>query len=743
MPALKTQLIPTLKIVKVAVPVPLRRLFDYKLPDEMSVTVGCRVAVPFGSKQVVGIVCETDTKDEPSYDIDKIKTISEVIDEQPVFDEHLYQLLQWAGNYYQHPLGDVFSTALPALLRENKRIEDLIENCYQLTEKGQLRHPKELQKAKKQAQALEYFKQHNQIDKAQLKALKISPATLKAIQEKGLVETTKPKFEPFDYAKASTKDAEQPLKLNVEQAITVSTTITNLSHFYPVMIEGVTGSGKTEVYLQIIEAVLKQNRQILVLVPEIGLTPQTLARFRNRFKVRIDIWHSALNNTERFSTSLNARTGQAAIVIGTRSAIFLPFNDLGLIVIDEEHDSSFKQQDSFRYNARDLAVYRSSMLDIPIVMGTATPSLETLKNALDKRYNHFTLSGRISGHEHKYQVIDIKGLQLQSGLSQPMIERIGHHLGQHNQVMLFINRRGYAPAIICHECSWICECKRCSAFYTMHKATNQLICHHCGSQSRIPTQCGNCGTTNIQSAGQGTEQIEEKLRELFPETKISRLDRDSTRRKGSFETTVNDINQGESQIIVGTQMIAKGHHFPNVTLVAILDVDGALFSADFRAPERLAQLLIQVSGRAGRGTKGGEIALQTHFPGHPLLENLIREGYSQFARSLLNDRQQAILPPFVSQVLIRSDATYPELPKIFLNEMRQLLEPYVGHLEILGPLPAPMEKKAGKYRFVLLVQSAKRGVIQSILQRLLPQVEKLKSSQKVRWSIDIDPMDMN
>lgn len=702
-----------------------------------------RVLVPFGAKQLVGIVCPATDDNEATYDAAKIKSVTAILDEQPAFDSHLFKLLDWAIGYYQHPAGDVFSTALPALLRENKRLDDLIEDCYQLTEKGEQWSPLQLQKAVKQQQALKLFKQHKQLDKAQLKAFDIKSAPLKGLIEKKLVETTKPSYQPFDYDSCDHSEAEQPLNLNVEQAITVSTTLGNLDSFYPVMIEGVTGSGKTEVYLQIIEAVLKQNRQVLVLVPEIGLTPQTLARFRNRFKVRIDIWHSALNNSERFSTWLNARTGQAAIVIGTRSSIFLPFNDLGLIIIDEEHDGSFKQQDSFRYNARDMAVYRSAMLKIPIVMGTATPALETLKNALDKKYHHFTLANRISGHQHKYHVIDIKALQLQSGLSQPLIERMQKHLDNQNQVMLFLNRRGYAPAIICHECSWICECKRCSAFYTMHKGTNQLVCHHCGSQSRIPTQCGNCGSTNIQSAGQGTEQIEERLRELFPEISIVRLDRDSTRRKGSFEKTVDEINKGGRQIIVGTQMIAKGHHFPNVTMVAIMDVDGALFSADFRAPERLAQLLIQVSGRAGRGSKGGEIILQTHFPGHPLLERLITEGYSNFARELLSQRQQAILPPFVSQLLLRSDATYPEPPKIFLSQVVELLEPYSRDIEILGPLPAPMEKKAGKYRFQLLVQCHKRGMIQGILKRTLPQIEQLKSAQRVRWSIDIDPMDMN
>jgi primosomal protein N' (replication factor Y) len=734
-------------IIKVAVPVPLRRLFDYALPEDIpadSIKVGARVLVPFGSRHKVGIVCQNpDQVEAVTYDIKKIKSVIAIIDTTPVFGDHLYKLLNWAAHYYQHPLGDVYQTALPALLRENKTINDLIPDCYQITDKGADWDLAQLHKAVKQQAALKLFKTHNQLDKSQVKAHSISAPTIKALLDKKLIETCKPTFTPFNYKDSDQHEAEKPLKLNVEQSVTVSATLGNLDHFYPAIIEGVTGSGKTEVYLQVIEAVLQQNRQVLVLVPEIGLTPQTLSRFRNRFKTRIDIWHSALNNTERFNTWLNAGNGQSAIVIGTRSSIFLPFHDLGLIVIDEEHDSSFKQQDSFRYHARDMAIYRSRMLDIPIILGTATPSLETLKNALDKRYHRFELASRISGHEHQYNVIDIKGLKLQSGLSQPLLKRLGSHLNQGNQVMLFLNRRGYAPAIICHECSWICECKRCSAFYTMHKANNQLICHHCGSQARIPHQCPDCGTTNIQSAGQGTEQLEERLAELYPDITISRLDRDSTRRKGSFEKAVHEINQPGPRIIIGTQMIAKGHHFPNVTLVAIMDVDGALFSADFRASERLAQLLIQVSGRAGRGSQSGEIALQTHFPGHPLLQDLINNGYGHFSRYLLTERHEAVLPPYVSQLLFRSHAVYPNLPRDFLSQVRELMSPYHEHIELLGPLPAPMERKAGNFRFQLLVQSGKRGAIQSILQRLLPQIQKLKSAQKVHWSLDIDPMDMN
>lgn len=731
-------------IIKVAVPVPLRRLFDYALPDDISpqrIEPGQRVLVPFGNKTLVGIVVDSSPDQNPDYDTKKIKTVSQLLDDKPVFDKRLNALLDWAAGYYQHPIGDVYATALPALLRENKTMDELLPDNYQLTDKGRDFHTLQLGRSVKQQTALTLFQRHKQLSKAQLKSYEVSSPTLKSLLDKGLIAMGKADLTPFEYL--PNDNMEKPLVLNPEQAIAVTATVNNLDNFYPALIEGVTGSGKTEVYLQIIEQVLKQNRQVLVLVPEIGLTPQTLSRFRERFDTPVSLWHSGLNNTERFNTWLDASSGQSAITIGTRSSIFLPFHQLGLIVIDEEHDMSFKQQDSFRYNARDMAIYRSKMLSIPIVLGTATPSLESLKNSLDERYHSFTLPTRISGHQHQYNLVDIKGLHLQSGLSQPLISRIEHHLKKQHQVMLFLNRRGYAPAILCHECSWICQCKRCTAFYTLHKATHLLICHHCGSQSRIPAQCPDCGSTNVQSVGQGTEQLEEKLGELFPDTPLSRLDRDSTRRKGSFEKCIEQINQPGPRIIIGTQMIAKGHHFPNVTMVVIMDVDGALFSADFRASERLAQLLIQVSGRAGRGSQSGEIALQTHFPGHPLLQDLIHNGYGHFSRYLLTERRDAILPPFVSQLLFRCQATYPNLPKEFLDDVRDLMSPYGEHIEILGPLPAPMEKKAGKFRYQLLLQSGKRGVLQSILKRLLPAIEQLKSANKVRWSLDIDPMDMN
>lgn len=734
--------IENMDIIKVAVPVPIRSLFDYQLPQEIPMTqvqIGARVLVPFGRQTVVGIICKTDQQSD--YDPAKIKTIIKLIDQQAVINQHLYQLLHWAAQYYQHPIGDVFSTALPKSLRTEQTLAALTPDCWQITTKGQSWPLLQLNRAKKQATALKHFQQQQQLDPAQVKFHGISSATLQALQKKQLIIKAKSSFTQFDYQKE--KNSEQALALNPQQADCVKNITTHLAEFYPSLIEGVTGSGKTEVYLQIIDQVLQHGHQVLVLVPEIGLTPQTLNRFKRRFNTRIDIWHSALNNTEKFSCWQNAQQGQSAIVIGTRSAIFLPFKTLGLIVIDEEHDSSFKQQDNFRYNARDLSIYRAKILNIPIVMGTATPALETLNNALQQDYRHFTLNERISGHQHQYILIDLKGLHLNAGLSQPLIERINQHLEEHQQVMIFLNRRGFAPAIICHECGWLAECNNCTAFYTYHKHLNQLICHHCGSKQPIPKQCHQCGSTNIHHTGQGTEQVEEALRVHYPDIEISRLDRDSTRRKGSFEQHINAINQPGRRIIIGTQMIAKGHHFPNVTLVAILDIDGALFSADFRASEKLAQLLTQVAGRAGRGTKAGEVVLQTHLPENPLLQSLINHGYSFFARQLLIERHLAMLPPFTRQVMFRAQSTEPDQAQQLLQEIKSLLNPYTNSIEMLGPLPAPMEKKAGDYRFILLIQCKTKGKLQGIIYAAIPTITKLPLSHKIRWNIDFDPLDMS
>ena len=531
------------------------------------------------------------------------------------------------------------------------------------------------------------------------------------------------------------------LILNKQQALAFSQLLFQ-EGFNVWLLEGVTGSGKTEIYLQYIEEVLKKGKQVLVLVPEIGLTPQTVRRFQARFNVEIDVLHSNLNDTQRLNVWERARTGQSAIVIGTRSALFTQFSDLGLIILDEEHDGSFKQQDGWRYHARDLGIVLAQKLNIPILLGSATPSLESVNNVQNGKYHHLVLSKRAGNATALRQfVIDLKHQRIQNGLSEPLLKRMQEHLEKGNQVLLFLNRRGFAPVLLCHECGWIDECHHCEKPYTYHQHQRVLRCHHCGAQKTVPMQCGHCGSTHLVTTGLGTEQLEETLKARFPQYNIARIDRDSTARKGKLEGYLEDIQQGKSQILIGTQMLAKGHHFPNVTLVALVNVDNALFSLDFRAEERLAQLYVQVAGRSGRAEKQGEVVLQTHYPDHPLLTTLLEKGYQAFAEEILKLRHNMGLPPFSFQALFKAQCRHSEEAENALSQLASFFyEQKIEGLQVLGPIPAPFSKKAGQYRWQLLLQHASRKQLQAALSRYSPEL--IKSSQ-VRLILDVDPLDLS
>ncbi len=496
-------------------------------------------------------------------------------------------------------------------------------------------------------------------------------------------------------------------------------------------------------YLQAITPLLETGRQVLVLVPEIGLTPQLVERFSTRFAADIAVLHSGLNDRERLDAWRAAASGQAGIVIGTRSAVFTPLVRPGLIIIDEEHDASLKQQDGFRYSARDLAVWRARQLDIPVVLGTATPSLESLFNVQQKRYQRLHLPERAGrAIAPPLKILDLRGQPMRSLLCASLLEAIRGHLDKQGQVLLFLNRRGFAPVLLCHRCGWMAECRRCDARMTLHRHSGELRCHHCGSQRRAETVCPTCDHDDLLAVGEGTERIEQALREAFPDETILRIDRDTTRRKGSLESALADAQSGKARILLGTQMLAKGHHFPHVTLAAILDADQGLFSADFRASERMAQLIVQVAGRAGRADKPGEVVIQTHYPEHPLLHRLIAGGYPAFSEAALHERQEALLPPFASLALLRAEATRADYPREFLQRARELAEPLRSqNVQLWGPVAAPMERRAGRYRAQLMVQASQRAELQHLLKHWVPQLEKEKTARKVRWSIDVDPVD--
>lgn len=726
------------QVARVALNVPLRRLFDYALPQGTcidDIRVGQRVLVPFGNKSLVGIIIETATSTEVPDK--KLKAFHQLIDENPVFNQEQIQFLSWAAQYYQHPIGDVYHSALPKLLRENRRLSSLMPES--LVASVEMPKRTEFKANAKNQLALYDVLKTSQRTKAQLTELDITATTIKKFVDNQWAawQLTEPQEKLVNR-----EDINPGLELNSEQALAVAAINQSLS-YKTFLLDGVTGSGKTEVYLQAIEQRLLKQQQVLVLVPEIGLTPQTIQRFKRRFNVEIKLWHSGMTDKQRFDTWRTCRSKEAKIVIATRSGVFLPFADLGLIIIDEEHDPSFKQQDGFKYHCRSIALFRAAKFNIPVILGSATPSLETLENVESGKFNHLLLTQRAAGSQMPtMRLLDLNQCQLDAGLGAPLIEKIGHQLSLGHQVMLFINRRGFAPVLMCEECHWLTDCHRCSGYMTYHKRNNLLICHHCGHQHQTVHQCASCGSTRLTSVGIGTEQLEFKLNEHFPDVAITRLDRDSTSKKGQFEALLEQINRSGPQIIVGTQMIAKGHHFPNVSLVAVVDVDGALFSSDFRAPEKLVQLIVQVSGRAGRGSIKGEVWLQTRFPEHPVIQDVVNNTYRDFANYTLNERKMLHLPPYSYHVLLKAESTHATAGEEWLASLIPHLSTFTN-LQCWGPTPAPLMKKAGKFRFLLTLQCQSRPYLHKVVDWLIENLDSIQKDNRIRWSIDVDPIDHN
>jgi primosomal protein N' (replication factor Y) len=531
--------------------------------------------------------------------------------------------------------------------------------------------------------------------------------------------------------------------LTSSQEAAVEAILTAAGAARPVLLFGVTGSGKTEVYLRAIESVLAAGRQAMVLVPEIGLTPQTVRRFRRRFGCPIAVLHSGLSEKTRLESWADARSGRARILIGTRSAVFTPMADCGLIAVDEEHDPSFKQQEGFRYCARDVAVVRAHRAGIPIVLGSATPSLESMRNAETGRYRRVDLAERPGASvSPRVRVVDLRVTPSRDGLTTPLLETMQRHLAGDGQVILFLNRRGYATALFCTECGWVAECPRCDARMTLHRHPASLRCHHCGRSEAPPPTCGQCGA-GLRPVGQGTERIESTLASLFPQVVTGRLDRDTARSREALAALLNDMQHGRIRILIGTQMLTKGHDFPGVTLVGVLNCDQGLFGTDFRSDERLAQTILQVSGRAGRRRQQGEVLLQTSYPQHPLLGHLVRGGYAEFAREALDERAAAAWPPYTHLALLRAEATRRQSPTEFLQRCRALAEAGSSpDVSVLGPAPAPMEKRSGRYRAQLLFRSAARPPLHAMLDGLLTSIESMKESRQVRWSLDVDPVEL-
>lgn len=728
--------------LRLALPTPLRRLFDYAPPPDIAaedvakLRPGTRVAVLFGPRPMVGILLEVVTQtDVPE---DKIKAANAILDAEPAIPSSAMALYQWSAEYYHHALGDVLQNALPSWLRQADRHHLDTVNGWQISTSGRADNAREqLGRAHKQIQLLEHLLgSEGPVYEEHLLQQSYSRNLIQALQDKGMITPVRMKLNA-----AKTPSFGEALTLNDEQrdALTCIESEPGCT-----LLAGITGSGKTEVYLQAIETVLRRGQQVLVLIPEIGLTPQTLTRFEKRFGECIHVLNSACSDGERLNTWLAARDGRAPIVIGTRSAIFTPMANLGLIIVDEEHDASFKQQDGLRYSARDLAVVRGDMASARVVLGSATPSLESLANVANKRYRIAKLTQRAGeATPPSLETIDLRHQPLNNGFSEPAVRAIRQCLEAGKQALVFINRRGYAPVLMCHDCGWNAHCDHCDARMTIHMRPAHMHCHHCDARGALPKRCPACRSTQLVLIGQGTERSEEALQGLFPNVEVLRIDRDTTSRKTAMQALVERINDGQPRILVGTQMLAKGHHFPSLGLVLILDVDGGLFSADFRGPEKMAQLLVQVAGRAGREDAHGKVLIQTHHPDHPQLQLLLQKGYFHFASSQLKLREQMGLPPYRAMAIVRADANTIEAPEQFLQQVMDIAQHIsAGKLQLLGPLPSPMPKRAGKYRAQLIMQAAHKGVLKAFLTHLIPAIEPLRGSAQLHWSLDIDPIDM-
>lgn len=731
-------------IVHVAVPVPTYGHFDYLLPDQAlsgePPANGIRVQVNFGGRNLTGVVIGSSRHSH--VEARRLKPVKQVLDSQPVLDPSVLKLLEWAAVYYQHPLGEAVSAALPAWLRQGRAAAGAEVKRWRASAVDESAETL-LQRAPRQLALLRLLQQTpSGLEAAQLNERAPNWRTaMAALVDKQLVSV---KTGPA--ADESHDSVTESPELNPAQQNAVTQLLAGTECYGTHVLEGVTGSGKTEVYLAAIQAVIDKGRQALVLVPEIGLTPQFIDRIRRRFKAPLAVLHSGLADGERFSAWLAARAGDARIVLGTRSAIFTPLARPGLIVIDEEHDQSFKQQDGFRYHARDVAVFRARQLNIPVILGSATPALETLHNVRRGKYQSLQLPERAGrGRPPRLDVIDVRRRPVEEGLSDLMLAATERHLDADGQVLLFLNRRGFAPAVLCHDCGWVDGCHRCDAHLTYHAGKRRMCCHHCGGEQRARTVCPECGAEELRMLGEGTERIEQVLQQQFPDASVVRIDRDTTRRKGAMADKLEAIHAGTHQIMVGTQMLSKGHDFPGVTLVGILDVDRGLFSADFRALERMAQLIVQVAGRAGRGEKAGEVLLQTHQPEHPLLQVLLTGGYQQFSDAALYQREEAGLPPYQHMALLRAEAVGQQAPEEFLTSARRQLSLQTGihnTVNVMGPAPAPMERRAGRYRSQLLVTAANRANLHAALEPWVTSLHKLPGARKVRWSLDVDPVEL-
>lgn len=733
--------------ISVAINVPLSRQFDYLPPANGPIpAIGCRVRVPFGRRQQIGVVLAHTSESEIADD--KMKRCSDVLDAEPILGAHELWLIRFTSEYYHHPIGEVVAAALPTHLRNGKPVHPVVESVattewVNFTDLAVL-----AKRAPRQAELL------NTVLAAGVDGISADDLTValpnwrriakslleKTGADKAPIRTFSAKAAEFDEALPSTKGAPYPLNADQEKALSA---MRGSDQFAAYLLDGVTGSGKTEVYLQRLAEVLKLDKQAMVLVPEIGLTPQLVGRFKERLGVEPALLHSGLSDTARLAAWRAAQSGAARLIVGTRSAIFTPLKNPGLIIVDEEHDHAFKQQEGLRYSARDLAIAKAKHLDIPIILGTATPSLEMLQHCRTGDYQHLRLPTRAGAAvPPSLHLIDTVRTPATGGVSEPLASAIEKHLANDNQVLIYLNRRGFAPTLICSSCGFVSGCERCDSRLTVHAASKQLRCHHCGHSRRLPAICDECGEV-VKPLGEGTERLEETLTQRFSDAVINRIDSDTTQLKGAMAEALKSATLGHANILIGTQMLSKGHHFPKLTLVGIINADQGLFGTDFRSAERMAQSIVQVAGRAGRESRRGEVLIQTAFPQNDFWKTLIEGGYQQISSEALAEREVTRWPPFTRLAIVRCAAHQRADAHDLLEFARQHASTNIADsLRILGPVDAPMARKAGRYRAQLLLQSSERSVLHRVLRQLRALLESHPMARKVRWSIDVDPVEL-
>jgi len=730
------------RIISVAVGVPLRQGFDFLAPETgPEPQPGARVKVPFGPRKLQGVILQV--KSTSDFPLNKLKRALEILDHKSVFEANLLTTLRWVSSYYLAPIGEVMETAMPVALRRGLVTTPASRKTWALSDHGRSSALDELNRAPLQLAIIRRFMQSSSLCSSDFKQESSGwRQAVNALLEKGWL--TEYEDEPklpsrvVSHSSLTLTAAQQLAAGKLQNLISAETFSCSLLH-------GVTGSGKTEVYFTAMDEVLARGQQVLLMVPEIGLTPQLVMRIEQRFRHSVALMHSALNESERHLSWWHAKQGSAKIIIGTRSSIFSSFANLGLIIVDEEHDGSFKQQDGVRYHARDVAIYRAKQHSIPIVLGSATPSLETYANAESGRYHRLSLKQRATDVTlPTIELVDLNRQPSNDGLSPRMLEEIRDTLDNNKQVMLFLNRRGYAPVLYCKACKEACRCHRCDSHLTLHRRANKMRCHHCGYEGPVQQKCGACNASEMVEVGSGTQRVEDALSLRFPQARLLRIDRDSTRRKGELAGLLEQARTGEADILLGTQLITKGHDFPDVAMVGVLDADQGLYSTDFRATENLFQQLLQVAGRAGRRSETGKVLIQTLFPEHAFFENVISHDFVGFAQALLDERKVAQFPPFGYFALLRAESTHQAKALQFLRKARQDILPQEA-VQVLDVVPAPMERRAGKYRAQLLLSATQRSALNASLQQWLHfiavDVEAKRLASSVRWSLDIDPLD--